>query len=158
MCSCLASLLVQTFICLCLGANEVFSYAYEHSHVRTHEPFSPFVPFDSCWKTASRASATNSEANGATNDEANMWLVRSLFALPLAQMHKCDIRYGIVYKLTLQNYCKTYFLCNFIFLWQLFKVWVIVFYIEILLQVHSNFKSNFRNFKIIFGKVWWIFP
>ncbi len=45
-------------------------------HVNTNEPFSPFVPFDSCWKTASRASA----ANDATNDGANMWLVRSSFA------------------------------------------------------------------------------
>ncbi len=48
--------------------------------INANEPFSPFVPFDSCWKTASRASAKNGEANDATNDEANMWLVRSLFA------------------------------------------------------------------------------
>ncbi len=60
-------------------------------HVNTNEPFSPFVPFDSCSKTASRASATNDEANDATNDKANMWLVHSSFALPLAQMCKCGI-------------------------------------------------------------------
>ncbi len=64
-------------------------------HVNANELFSPFVPFDPCSKTALRASATNYEANDATNDEANMWLVHlsfaSLFALPLARMCKCGI-------------------------------------------------------------------
>ncbi len=56
-------------------------------HVNANEPFSSFIPFDSCWKTASRARATNGEAN--------MWLVNSsfasLFASSLVQMCK----YGI---------------------------------------------------------------
>ncbi len=60
-------------------------------HVNANEPFSLFVPFDSCSKTASRASATNGEAN----DDSNMWLVHSsfasLFASPLAWMGKCGI-------------------------------------------------------------------
>ncbi len=32
-------------------------------NVNANELFSRFVPFDSCWKTASRASATNDEGN-----------------------------------------------------------------------------------------------
>ncbi len=41
-------------------------------HINANELFSPFVPFDSCSKTASRASATNGKANDATNEEKNM--------------------------------------------------------------------------------------
>ncbi len=41
--------------------------------INANEPFLAFVPFDSCGKTASRASALNGEANDATNDEMNMW-------------------------------------------------------------------------------------
>ncbi len=46
-------------------------------------------------KTVSRASATHGKTNDATNDEANMRLVRSSFALlfasPLVQMCNCCI-------------------------------------------------------------------
>ncbi len=65
---------------------------YMFVHVNTNEPFSQFVVFDSCLKTASRANATNGEANDATNEEVNMWLLHSSFASPLARMCKCGIR------------------------------------------------------------------
>ncbi len=94
-CLLLASPLARTFVCLCLRANELFSHAYEHSYVHTHNANEPFVPLTRVGKTASRASATKGEANDTTNDEANMWLVHSLFALlfasPLTQMCKCSI-------------------------------------------------------------------
>ncbi len=41
-------------------------------HINVNELFSPFVPSDSCWKTTSRVSTTNSEANDVMNDEANL--------------------------------------------------------------------------------------
>ncbi len=87
--SCLAPPLAQTFVCLCLCANELFAHVWMFVHVNANEPFSPFVLFGLCSKTASRSSATNGEANEATNDEANMWLVHSSFASPLAWMCKC---------------------------------------------------------------------
>ncbi len=62
---------------------------YMFVHINVNEPFSPFVPFDSCWKTATRASTTNGEANDATNDKANIWLVRLSFASPFTRMCKC---------------------------------------------------------------------
>ncbi len=97
-CLCLASPLARTFVCFCLFTNELSSHAYEHSYVRTHNANRHSSPLTRVQKTASRASATNGEANNATNDEANMWSVRSSFALlfasPLARMCK----YGISVK------------------------------------------------------------
>ncbi len=49
-CLCLALPFAQTFVCLCLCTNELFSRAYEHSLVRTSNANEPFVPFHSCWK------------------------------------------------------------------------------------------------------------
>ncbi len=60
--------------------------------VNVNEQFSLFVPFDSCSKTVSRASATNGEVNDAKNDKVNMWLVHSSFASPLTWMCKYGIR------------------------------------------------------------------
>ncbi len=94
-CSCLASPLVWTFVRLCLCAKELFSHAYEHSHVHTHNANCHSFSLTRIWKTASRGSTTNGETNDATNDEANMWLVSSSFALlfasPLVRMCKCGI-------------------------------------------------------------------
>ncbi len=95
-CSCLALPLVWTFVRLYLCAKELFShYVYEHSHVRTHNANRHLSSLTRVWKTASRASATNGEANDAINDEANMWLVRlsfaSLFTSPLARLCKFGI-------------------------------------------------------------------
>ncbi len=70
----------------------MFSHAYEHLHVRTHNSNRHSSPLTRVRKTASRASATNGEANNAPNDKTNMWLVRSSFASPLARMCKCGIR------------------------------------------------------------------
>ncbi len=91
LCACLTSPLARTFVCLCLCAKELFSHAYEHSHVRTHNANRHLSPLTRVWKTASRASATNGKANDAMNDDANMWLIRSSFASPLARMCKCGI-------------------------------------------------------------------
>ncbi len=92
LCSCLASSLARTFVCLCLCAKKLFSHVYEHSHVRTYNANRHSSPLTRVRKTASRASATNGKANDTMDDEANMWLVRSSFASPLARMCKCGIR------------------------------------------------------------------
>ncbi len=91
LCSYLASLFARTFVCLRLCAKELFSHAYVHTrNVNRHSS-----PMTRVQKTASRASATNGQPNDATNDETNMWLVHSSFALllasPLARMCKCSI-------------------------------------------------------------------
>ncbi len=91
-----ASPLAQTFVCLCLIANELSSHAYKHSHVCTHNANHHSSPLTYVQKTTSRASATNGEANDAMNDEVNMRFVRSSFALlftsALARMCKCGIK------------------------------------------------------------------
>ncbi len=71
-CSCLASPLARTFVCLCLCANNEYSHVYKHSHVRTHNINRHLSPLTRVRKTALSAGATNGEANNLTNDKANM--------------------------------------------------------------------------------------
>ncbi len=97
---------------------------YKFKHVNANEPFSPFVPFDSCWKTASRAIATNVEASDATNDEANMWLVHSSFASPLTRMCKCGIRARSIWSF-LMNHIRRYLMYSLVTLncYKAYETW-----------------------------------
>ncbi len=66
-CSCLASPLAWTFVRLYLCAKELFSHAYEYSHVRTHNANRHSSCLTRVRKTAFSANATNGGANDATN-------------------------------------------------------------------------------------------